>query len=1283
MKKGLLILFLIGFAHLLKAQILVDNTTYTNIELIEDVLVNSTCAAVSNVTWSTGTGANQNGIAYFTHNFSGFPIRNGMILSTGNAMNAAGPNDVENSSDTIGTIGDTDLETAMAAAGSPVASQDVSWVSFDFVPQAGFMSFEFLFASEEYNDNFECQFSDAFAFILTDSVTGTVSNLAIVPGTASPIQVTTVRNPPPTTCTPVNPSFFGQYNMLNNTFGGSNIGSSAANSAIQFNGQTGLFRAESSVVVGRSYNIKLVIGDADDSLYDSAVFIAGGSFDIGADLGLDRTLVGSNPLCEGDVYTLDASTAGGAQSYQWNLNAVPIPGATNATYDATTSGNYSVNISYSATCSTSTNVILEFISPNTTTPVDMQACGTGGTAIFDLSSKTSEVLGALSPTEHTVTYHESLPDAEAGINPITNPSTYTNLVNPQTIYARVSGNTFGCASVEPFDLIISAITAGTPMDLIACDPDNDGLFDFNLSSQDADMAGTNAAGSVSITYHLSQNDADTGVNPIATVYTNTTSPETVYGRVELITDPTCFDTAAFDLILNPTPVVPTISDFVECSTIDSSTTIFALSDKDAEILNGQSNVIVSYHGTQMDADLGANPLPNGYTNVSNPEIVYVRLENTIGNCVSTGSFNLVVNQQPVANTVTDLILCDDVSNDGTEVFDLSQVRNAVRGANNPAGFIVTFHATAADAAANTGPLPDNYPNTSSPETIFVRLENDQDQNCFDDTISFNLILNEQPLAAATIADLELCDDNNPGDEIESFDLTVIEADLIGSQNFANVVISYHTSQNDADTNTAAIMTPAAFDNTTNMQTIYVRLEHIVTGCFNTDTNFNLIVTDLPVVTSPALYDLCDDNTIDGFTSFDLATRNSEISGGNNGVTVFYYATQLDADNRVNELTGSYTNTANPQTLFVVVEDNVTGCENYTTLDLEVIDAPQATTAPDLVLCDDNNTGDLIETFNLTDNEVAILNGQTGITLTYHNSQGDADSNINAITSPSSFDNSTRTQTVYVRVENTTGCFNTTSFDIIVNEVPVPQLFDLYYLCIDENGNLITTENSPPVLDTTLSSAGLNFSWERDGMALPSETAAILTATEVGMYTVTATNPTTGCSSAQTTEVRQLGPPDNFGAQVTSRYFDEIHRIDAFAQGPASQYIFSVDDGPWQYNGLFNDVSPGPHVVFIQDLDGCNTVEIPVEVIGYPRYFTPNNDGYHDTWNIIGINDEPTTKIYIFDRYGKLLKQMSPDGIGWDGIYNGQPLPSSDYWFRVEYIENGNIKTFGGHFALKR
>ncbi len=89
-------------------------------------------------------------------------------------------------------------------------------------------------------------------------------------------------------------------------------------------------------------------------------------------------------------------------------------------------------------------------------------------------------------------------------------------------------------------------------------------------------------------------------------------------------------------------------------------------------------------------------------------------------------------------------------------------------------------------------------------------------------------------------------------------------------------------------------------------------------------------------------------------------------------------------------------------------------------------------------------------------------------------------------------------------------------------------------------------------------------------------------------------------------------------------------------------------------------------------------------MNYPKFFTPNGDGHNDTWNIKGLSVQPDAKIYIFDRFGKLLKQLSPAGEGWDGTFGGRPVPSTDYWFTVEYNDfQGNRREFKGHFSLKR
>lgn len=136
---------------------------------------------------------------------------------------------------------------------------------------------------------------------------------------------------------------------------------------------------------------------------------------------------------------------------------------------------------------------------------------------------------------------------------------------------------------------------------------------------------------------------------------------------------------------------------------------------------------------------------------------------------------------------------------------------------------------------------------------------------------------------------------------------------------------------------------------------------------------------------------------------------------------------------------------------------------------------------------------------------------------------------------------------------------------------------------------------------------------------------------------------------------------------------------------AGNYIYQLDNGPFQESNVFDHVAIGSHSITVIDVNGCSApiTVTNVMVIGYPNYFTPNADSYNDTWNVVGLKDQLGAKIYIFDRYGKLLKQIAPNGAGWDGNYNGNPMPSSDYWFTVTFTELGVTKEFKSHFSLKR
>jgi gliding motility-associated-like protein len=176
-----------------------------------------------------------------------------------------------------------------------------------------------------------------------------------------------------------------------------------------------------------------------------------------------------------------------------------------------------------------------------------------------------------------------------------------------------------------------------------------------------------------------------------------------------------------------------------------------------------------------------------------------------------------------------------------------------------------------------------------------------------------------------------------------------------------------------------------------------------------------------------------------------------------------------------------------------------------------------------------------------------------------------------------------------------------------------------------------------------------------------------------------------CSPTSTTIDITVIPSNSISSiswTVTEAFAD--NQIVTVTDPVGGDYLYRLDDGPFQVDPVFEMVSLGLHSITVRSVDGCS--ELPndnVLVIDYPRFFTPNDDTYNDLWNIFSLADKSGSIIEIFDRYGKFLKEISPNGTGWDGFYNGQPLPATDYWFVVDYPEDGIIKKFRSHFSLKR
>ena len=260
---------------------------------------------------------------------------------------------------------------------------------------------------------------------------------------------------------------------------------------------------------------------------------------------------------------------------------------------------------------------------------------------------------------------------------------------------------------------------------------------------------------------------------------------------------------------------------------------------------------------------------------------------------------------------------------------------------------------------------------------------------------------------------------------------------------------------------------------------------------------------------------------------------------------------------------------------------------------------------------------------------------------------------------------------------TGNCSALVSKTIRVNALPKPVLIDKT-ICIDQFGTIISNAE----LNTGLSNNGTyRFSWTLNNLPL-STTGSIHRAIQAGTYKVIVTNLSTGCATSATAEVKVLSQ-----ATATASVGEDFGRnqiITVKVTGGSGDFEYQLNDGLPQDSNQFTGVYSGDYEIIVRDKKGCQDILLEVFALNYPRYFTPNGDGFHDTWNIDDLKNQAEAKIYIFDRYGKLIKFITPSSKGWDGTFNGQPLPSTDYWFKLLYKgKDGNDKEFKSHFSLKR
>ncbi|MBG6061518.1 gliding motility-associated-like protein [Flavobacterium sp. CG_9.1] len=666
--------------------------------------------------------------------------------------------------------------------------------------------------------------------------------------------------------------------------------------------------------------------------------------------------------------------------------------------------------------------------------------------------------------------------------------------------------------------------------------------------------------------------------------------------------------------------------------------------------------------------------------------------NKVGNSCGllSDDTTLTVYTLPIVNKVT-IIQCDD-DLDAVTTFNLTVKNDAI--SSNFANEDI-FYYTSLDGAttANESEListPTSFTNTT-PGTMKVWARVVNANGCFSVAELTLKVLVTQIPSTFKRTYME-CDDfldengnnnsnNDNRDGISSFDFSSAETDIKTLLPVGNYTVTFYRNQTDALAENNVITNISNYRNIgyQNTQEIWGRVDSDVdNACYGLGPYVSLTVEKLPFANVVTVPRQCDDNQ-DGIYTFDTSTLESDIVKGQTNVTITYF----DKNNNLLPSPFPPTFTTESQTIKAVVTNATTlSCSDATTIVFIVDDLPVAFPIPTALttVCDDE-ADPLMQDgkygFDTSTFQNTILGGQTGMNVKYFDKDGAP------LPSPLPNPFFSNTQDITAIVENTINSNCTVSVIIPFIVHPLPPI----NLNLDGSEDELVCSNLPTFFVTLNAgiqdgSATTNYTyvWSKDGVVLTGQSNATLDVNAEGNYTVEVFT-TLGCSRTRKIKVTASDIATISNIDIVD--LTDINTVTVNVTGKGKyEYSLNEPSGPFQSSNVFTNIPSGIYDVFINDINGCGTVSKTISVIGVPKYFTPNNDGYNDFWNVKGINANFNAKstIYIFDRYGKLLKQLIPTSEGWDGTFTGQPLPSDDYWYTIKLEDERQTK---GHFSLKR
>ncbi|MBA4316798.1 MAG: hypothetical protein C0412_00200, partial [Flavobacterium sp.] len=959
------------------------------------------------------------------------------------------------------------------------------------------------------------------------------------------------------------------------------------------------------------------------------------------------------------------SNTGGTPIWTGNSFTTPIIYTTTSYFVDATSGN----------CPTVTRT--EIIATIKDLPSLPQIAISSTSPVLYCLNATAIPLAATASTDCFLNWY-TLPSG--GVASTTSPTPITTVAGSTTYYVSQTNTISGCESLRAAIIVtINPLPAAPLVSNI-----------FYCNNETALPLTATASANCTLNWYTTA----TGGTPNATgpIPSTATVGSTNYYVSQTITSTGCEGPRAEIIVtINPLPTAPIVSNIAPChNEIAIPLTATA-----------SANCTLNWYTTPTGGTPSAtSPTPSTIT-VGTIKY-YVSQTITATGCEGPRSeISVIVNPLPVVKDVT-IIQCDsDLIVDGKTLFNLTVNNTEISGNSTNETFTYftslngANNASPADLILNELAFENTTPTLMD---VWSRVTN-KITGCHSVAkITLKVpATNINPNYKITFP--PVCDDfldvngnnngnNNNRDGITTFDFSSTKAIIEGLLPTSDVyIINYYKNETDALSELNVITDISNYRNIgyPNSQDIWIRIDSdLDNACYGLGPYLTLNVEALPVANTVVIPRQCDDNN-DGIFTFNTLSLESDLLKGQTNVTVTYFD---QTNNPLKDANGVLitspfpaTFTSTSQTIKAVVTNNTPQlCFDEVAIQFIVDNSPVAFAVPSALTtaCDDeanpiNQDGKFA--FDTSTFETTILGGQTGMIVQYYDQ--------NNILLPSPLPNPfvTNTQNITANVQNplNTICSATTTLNFVVNPVPNIDLnldgLSNELVCSNLSTFFVTldagiTDGSP--------TSNYDYAWTKDGITVGTNSPTLDVNTE-GVYTVEVTN-NSGCGRIRTLTVTA----SNIATIVSVDVVDltDNNTVTVNATGPGV-YQYSIDEsnGFWQDSNFFNNVPAGIHEVYVNDKNGCGLVHQEIVIVGVPKYFTPNGDSYNDVWEIKGITKYPQAEVQLYDRYGKYLSTLNAINKSWNGMYNGSPLPSDDYWY-VLNLGNGKPE-IKGHFSLKR